>query len=71
MPALPRKGTMSTKSVNIIRLTNTFIFGTLLVLKLTVVPGMSWWIVFMPFWVPLILGIALLVIAALIENEKD
>ena len=71
MPALPRKGAMNTKSVNITGLTNTLIFCTLLVLKLTVVPGMSWWIVFMPFWAPLILGMALLVIAAVIKNEKS
>ena len=56
-------------SMQITGLANTIIFCTLLVLKLTVWPGVSWWIVFAPFWVPLVIALVLILVALIIASR--
>lgn len=59
----------NTISIQITGLANTIIFCTLLVLKLTVWPGVSWWIVFAPFWVPIVILLVLGLVALMIASR--
>lgn len=59
----------NTISIQITGLANTIIFCTLLVLKLTVWPGVSWWVVFAPFWVPLVISLVLVLVALIIASR--
>ena len=61
----------NTNSIRITGLANTIIFCTLLVLKLTVWTGLSWWVVFVPFWVPLAIALVTVLWGFIIVKRSE